>query len=71
MEDDDFVDKTSQGSASHSKGVSRDDGKFVRPLPVTNKAQEKSSGRMRVPETDDSTTVAGKLIETDDSQQPS
>ena len=29
------------------------------------------SGRERVPETDDSTAVAGKLIKTDDSQQPS
>ena len=56
MEGNDFVDKSSQGSASHSKGVSRDDGKFVprRPLPVTTKAQEKSSGRKRVSETDDS-----------------
>ena len=63
--------KSSQGSASHSKGVSIDDGKFVRPLPVTTKAQEKSSGRKRVSETDDSTAVAGKLIKTDDSQQPS
>ena len=67
MEDDVFVDKSSQDS----KGVSRDDGKFVRPLPVTTKAQEKSSGRKRVSETDDSTAVAGKLIKTDDSQQPS
>ena len=71
MEDDDFVEKSSQGSASHSKGVSRDDGKFVRALPVTTKAQEKLSGCKRVSGTDDSTAVAGKLIKTDDSQQPS
>ena len=71
MDNEDFVEKSSQGSVSHSKGVSRDDGKFVRPLPVTTKAQEKSSGRKRVSETDDSTAVAGKLIKTDDSQQPS
>ena len=42
------MDKLSKGSASHSQGVSRDDGKFVRPLPVTPKAKEKSSGRKRV-----------------------
>ena len=71
MDDNDFVEKSSQGSASHSKGVSMDDGKFVRPLPVTTKAKEKSSGRKRVSETDDSTAVAGKLIKTDDCQQPS
>ena len=71
MEGNDFVDKSSQGSASHSQGVSRDDGKFVRPLPVTPKAKEKSSGRKRVSESADSTTVAGKLIKTDDCQQPS
>ena len=65
------MEKSSQGSASHSKSVSRDDGKFVRPLPVTPKAKEKSSGRKRVSETDDSTAVAGKLIKTDDCQQPS
>ena len=40
MEDDDFEDKSSQGSASHSKGVWRDDGKFVRPLPLTTEAEE-------------------------------
>ena len=57
MKDDDFVDKSSQGCASQSKSVSRDDGKFVRPLPVTTKAQEKSSGRKRVSETDDSTAL--------------
>ena len=48
MEGDDFVDKSSQGasqrSASKSKG-GKDDSKFVRPLPVTPKAKEKSSGR--------------------------
>ena len=71
MDDDDFVEKSSQGSASRLKGVSIDDGKFVRPLPVTTKAQEKSNGRKRVSETVDSTAVAGKLIKTDDSQQPS
>ena len=64
MDDDYFVEKSFQASASHLKGVSRDDGKYVRPLPVTTKAQEKSSGRKRVSETDDSTAVAGKLIKT-------
>ena len=43
----------------------------MRPLPVTPKAKEKSSGRKRVSESADSTTVAGKLIKTDDCQQPS
>ena len=66
MEGNDFVDKSSQGSASKSKGA-KDDSKFVRPLSVT----EKSSGRKRVSESADSTTVAGKLIKTDDCQQPS
>ena len=62
MEGNDFVDKLSQGSASHSQGVSRDDEKFVRPLPATPKAKEKSSGSKRVSESADSTTVAGKLF---------
>ena len=70
MEGNDFVDKSSQGSASKLKGA-KDDSKFVRPLPVTPKAKEKSSGRKRVSESADSTTVAGKLIKTDDCQQPS
>ena len=47
MEGNDFVDKSSQGSASKSKGA-KDDSKFVRPLPVTPKAKEKSSGRRLV-----------------------
>ena len=65
MEGDDFVNKSSQGSASKSKGA-KDDSKFVRPLPVTLKAKEKSSGRKRVSGSADLTTVAGKLIKTDD-----
>ena len=65
-----FVGKSSQGSASKSKDA-KDDSKFVRPLPVTPKAKEKSSGRKRVLESADSTTVAGKLIKTDDCLQPS
>ena len=60
MEGNDFVDKSSQGSASKSKGA-KDDSKFVRPLLVTPQAKESA----------DSTTVAGKLIKTDDCQQPS
>ena len=59
MDDDDFVDKSSQGCKSQSKGVSRDDGKFVRPHPVTTKAEEKSCGHKRVSESDDFTAVAG------------
>ena len=70
MEGDDFVDKSSQVSASKSKG-GKDDSKFVHPLTVTTKAKENSSGRKRVSESDDSTTVAGKLIKTDDYLQPS
>ena len=70
MEGNDFVDKSCQGSASKSKGA-KDDIMFVRPLPVTPKAKEKSSGRKRVSESADSTTVAGKLIKSDDCQQPS
>ena len=70
MEGDDFVDKSSQGSASKSKGA-KDGSKFVRPLSVTPKAKEKSSDRKRVSESADSATVAGKLIKTDDCQQPS
>jgi len=66
------VDKSSQGSASKSKGGKDDsESKFVRPLPVTPKAKKKSSGRKRVSESVDSTTVAGKLIKTDDYLQPS
>ena len=60
IEDDDFVEKSSQDSASKSKG-SKDDSKFVRPLPVTPKAKEKLSGCKRVSESDDSTAVAEKL----------
>ena len=70
MKGNDFVDKSSQGSASKSKGA-KDDSKFVRPLPVTPKAKEKLSGHKRVSESADSTTVAGNLIKTDDCQQPS
>ena len=40
MEGNDFVDKSSQCSASKSKGA-KDDSKFVRPLPVTTKAKKK------------------------------
>ena len=70
MEGNNFVDKSSQGSASKLKGA-KDDSKFVRPLPVTPKAKEKSSGRKRVSKSDDSTAVAGKLIKIDDCLQPS
>ena len=70
MEGNDFVDKSSHDCASKSKG-GKDDSKFVCPLPVTPKAKEKSSGRKRVSESDDSTAVAGNLIKTDDSLQPS
>ena len=52
MEGDDFVDKSSHGSASKSKRA-KDDSKFVRPLPVTPKAKEKSSGRKRVSSAED------------------
>ena len=41
------------------------------PFPETPKAKEKSSGRMCVTKSDDYTAVAGKLIRTDDSLQPS
>ena len=70
MEGNDFVDKSSQDSASKSK-CAKDDSKFVRPLPVTPMVKEKSSGRKRVSKSADSTTVAEKLIKTDDCLQPS
>ena len=55
----------------HIRKVFQEMMESVRPLPVTPKAKEKSSGRKRVSESADSTTVAGKLIKTDDCQQPS
>ena len=70
MEDDDFVDKSSQGSASQSKSVLKDDGKFVQPHPVTPK-KDRGSGRQRVSESDNSTAVAGNLTETDELVLPS
>ena len=48
MEGDDFVDKSSQGSASKLKG-GQDDSRFVRPLPIKPKAKEKSSQRQTIP----------------------
>ena len=65
MEGDDFLDKSSQGCASKSKGA-----KFMRPLPVTPKAK-KIRVVASVSKSADLTTVAGKLIKTDDCLQPS
>ena len=70
VEDDDFVDKSSQGSASKSKGA-KDDSKFVHPLPLSPKPTGKSSGPERVSESEDSTAVSGRNTETDESYQNS
>ena len=66
MDDDDFVQKSPLDSASKSKSVSKCDGKFVHPLPVTPK-QFKGSVPQRVSESENSTAVAGNLTETDES----
>ena len=70
MDNDDFVEKSSQASASHSKGVSRDDGKFAQPLPVTPK-KIRAAVNDRASESDKSTAVAELSTETDESVLPS
>ena len=70
MDDDDFLEKSSQDSAPRLKGVSKSDAKFVQPLPVTPK-KIKPAVNDRVSESDKSTAVADLLTETDESELPS
>ena len=64
------MEKLSQDSGPKSKSVSKSDAKFVQPHPVTRK-KDRAPGNERVSESENSTAVAGQLIETDESALPS
>ena len=70
MDGDDFVEKLSQDSAPRLKGVSKSDGKFAQPLPVTSK-KIKAAVNDRASESEKSTAVADHSTETDESVLPS
>ena len=70
MDNDDFLEKSSQDSAPRLKGVSKSDAKFVQPLPVTPK-KIKPAVNDRAPKSEKSTAVADLSTETDESVLPS
>ena len=70
MDDDDFVEKSSQYSGSKLKSVAKSDAKFVQTQLVTPR-KSRTPGNDRESKSENYTAVAGPWTETDESALPS